>query len=47
MKKERFSKMAIVEYWSGTVKIEAYLKFELVVFGKITYFLFRFVWAKN
>ncbi len=33
--------MTIVEYWSETVTIEAYLKLELVVFGsKITYFPF-------
>ncbi len=28
-----------VELWSGIVTIEAYLKFEHVIFGKITYFL--------
>jgi hypothetical protein len=39
--------MAMVEYWSGTVTIEVSLKFELAVFVKRAYFLFRSVWAKN
>jgi hypothetical protein len=39
--------MAIVELWSGTMTIEVCLKIELAVFVKITYFLFRSVWAKT
>ncbi len=42
-----FSMMTMVDQWSGTVTIEVYLKFEMAVFVKIKYFLFRSVWAKN
>jgi hypothetical protein len=40
MKRRGFSKMAMVEKWSGTMTIEVCLNFELAVFVKITYFPF-------